>query len=410
MLNETQSEPAIAPEVIERQLKRIQSSPHFSHSRRYPNFLTYVVHKTLEGHQDELKERTIGVEAFGRVPEYDLNDDPVVRVTAGEVRKRLAQYYYEARHQDEVRIELHPGSYIPEFRFFSAEHTEESTEDSAVEVLAPVTTPALKVQPAPRSYLLPLRRPITKAILAVVVLGAGIGGGFLLLRPSPFDEFWRPVTDTGAPALISVGSVLALVDMQPATSGGSNVGDHPLYSDPVALADTIAISNLQQVLANHKKASSIQSSAQTTFSDLQRGPIILISGFNNPWTMRLTEPLRFHFFRPEMHMFEIQDRTDPDSRKWAINTLTPFSKMNRDLGLIARFHDPTTDQIVVVSAGIGENGTVAASEFLSNEKYFKELRQEQRLPRRDQNFEAVIETEIINGRPGPPRVVATYLW
>ena len=126
--------------------------------------------------------------------------------------------------------------------------------------------------------------------------------------------------------------------------------------------------------------------------------------------MRLTDPLRFHFLRPELHVFEIQDRTDPDNKKWAINTLTPFTEMNRNLGLIARFHDPTTDQIILVSAGIGENGTIAAAELLSTGKYFKELKDQHLLPRREQNFEAVIETQIINGRPGPPRIVATYAW
>jgi hypothetical protein len=84
--------------------------------------------------------------------------------------------------------------------------------------------------------------------------------------------------------------------------------------------------------------------------------------------------------------------------------------MNHDFGLVARFHDPTTDQIIVVSAGIGENGTIAAAELLSTGKYFQELKDEKLFPRRDQNFEAVIETQTINGRPGPPRIVATYLW
>lgn len=101
MLDETVHEPGIDPKVIKSQLKRIQDSSHFSHSHRYPKFLNYVVQKTLEGHRDELKERTIGVEVFGRVPNYDLNDDPIVRVTAGEVRKRLAQYYYEGQHHEE---------------------------------------------------------------------------------------------------------------------------------------------------------------------------------------------------------------------------------------------------------------------------------------------------------------------
>jgi hypothetical protein len=410
MLNETIKEQKIAPEVIKRQLKRIQSSPHFSHSRRYPNFLNYVVNKTLEGHQDELKERTIGVEAFGRLPGYDLNEDPIVRVTAGEVRKRLAQYYYEAGHQEEVRIELHPGSYVPEFKFFAASGTEKPVEPPALVIPTPIPALPIKDESSHWRFFHSFRFSGAKIVLAMGVLAIALGSISLLMRPSPMDEFWRPVIGSSSPVLISVGSVMALLDRQPTTSGGSNVGDHPLYSDPVALADTIAISTLQQVLSSHNKASSIESSAETTFSDLQRGPVILVSGFNNPWTMRLTDPLHFHFLRPTLHEFEIQDSGDPSSKKWAINTLTPFSEMNRDFGLVARFHDPTTDQIILISAGLGENGTIAASQLLTTNKYFKELRQEQLLPKPEQNFEAVIETEIINGRPGPPRIVATYLW
>jgi hypothetical protein len=55
-----------------------------------------VVRKAISGHGYQLKERTIGIEAFSRPPDYDQSVDPVVRITAGEVRKRLTQYYYEA--------------------------------------------------------------------------------------------------------------------------------------------------------------------------------------------------------------------------------------------------------------------------------------------------------------------------
>ena len=52
-------------EAVEQQLVRLRSSPLFSHSRRYPIFLDYVVRKKLNGQGDELKERTVGIEAFG---------------------------------------------------------------------------------------------------------------------------------------------------------------------------------------------------------------------------------------------------------------------------------------------------------------------------------------------------------
>ena len=57
---------------------------------------------------------------FGRDPDYDTNLDPVVRTSACEVRKRIAQYYLEPGHESEIRIEMHSGSYVPDFRFPAA--------------------------------------------------------------------------------------------------------------------------------------------------------------------------------------------------------------------------------------------------------------------------------------------------
>ena len=77
--------------------------------------LRYVVERAIEGQTEHLKERTLGVAVFGRDPAYDTNLDPVVRVTAGEIRKRIAQYYHEPGHESEIRIDFPPGSYLPEF-------------------------------------------------------------------------------------------------------------------------------------------------------------------------------------------------------------------------------------------------------------------------------------------------------
>jgi len=102
--------------AIREQLERILSSALFKNSKRYPNLLRFVVERALEGHTDPLKERTLGVEVFGREPDYDTNLDPVVRTTAVEIRKRIAQYYHEAGHEMEIRIDFPPGTYMPEFR------------------------------------------------------------------------------------------------------------------------------------------------------------------------------------------------------------------------------------------------------------------------------------------------------
>ncbi len=410
MWNETQVDTIAPPHLVEQQLLRIQSSPHFSHSRRYPSFLSYVVHKTLTGCQDDLKERTIGVEAFGRSPNYDLNADPVVRVTAGEVRKRLAQYYYQPEHLDELRIELRPGSYIPEFKLAPGQPVAPSVEEpvplepalTPAEVL-PVDEPPRQIRTFHRSRTLILASAGGLLVLATILLAG------TYLHTSAVKLFWGPILTNHEPVLISVGSVLALTGTQASSAGDASVGGHPLHSDPVALADTVAMAKIQEVLAQNNRAINVQSSAQTSFSDLQKGPIVLISGFNNPWTMRLTEPMRFHFVRPSVDTFEIQDRVDP-KRKWSVFTSLALNKVTDDYGLIARFYDPLTEQIVVVAAGVGENGTIAAAEVLSDDRSLEDLKHDHLMPGEKANFEAVIQVRMIDGKPGRAKIVATHTW
>jgi hypothetical protein len=97
------------------QTELILASQHFSHSKRSQLLFRYIVVKTLEGQGSILKERTLGVEVFGRAPDYDTNADPIVRMAAGEIRKRIAQYYHESAHRDELRIDLPSGSYTAQF-------------------------------------------------------------------------------------------------------------------------------------------------------------------------------------------------------------------------------------------------------------------------------------------------------
>jgi hypothetical protein len=108
-------------EAVRDELDRLLASPFFNHSRRFPNFLRFVVEHTLAGDIDNIKERTLGIEIFGRDADYDTATDPIVRVTAAEIRKRVAQYYQDPAHNHELRISLPSGSYVPQFHWPSTE-------------------------------------------------------------------------------------------------------------------------------------------------------------------------------------------------------------------------------------------------------------------------------------------------
>ena len=95
-------------------LDRITGSEHFSRSLRLSRFLRFTMESLLDGRADELKERTIGVEVYGRPLEYDPRTDPIVRSEAHRLRTRLAAYYAREGSADPIVIDLPKGSYVPE--------------------------------------------------------------------------------------------------------------------------------------------------------------------------------------------------------------------------------------------------------------------------------------------------------
>jgi hypothetical protein len=102
-------------ERVRAQLDRILASAPFADAERARSFLRFVVERTLEGRNGEIKEFVIAVEAFGRNTSFDPKTDPIVRVEAGRLRDRLNSYYEDEGDTDSVLISLPKGGYVPEF-------------------------------------------------------------------------------------------------------------------------------------------------------------------------------------------------------------------------------------------------------------------------------------------------------
>jgi TolB-like protein/tetratricopeptide (TPR) repeat protein len=100
--------------VVQFQLERILSAPEFWRSDRAARFLRLIVERTLDGRTDLLKESLLAIDAFGRPADFDPKADPVVRVEAIKLRRRLAEYY-SREPNDPVRISIPKGRYVAEF-------------------------------------------------------------------------------------------------------------------------------------------------------------------------------------------------------------------------------------------------------------------------------------------------------
>lgn len=387
-------------EAVQQQLDRILAHPFFKHSKRYPVLLRYIVEQTLRG-DSQLKERTLGVEVFGRDPGYDTNEDPVVRITAGEIRKRIAQYYYEPGHESELRIELPPGSYVPEFHLPGTAPGGQETGAS---------TAAAEPRPGKLS-----KKRIVIYLAAALGLAAAITGA-ARVRPwtsaKPLDDFWNPVLRAGSEPLVCIGEPSSL-SQGGQEHVGPSVSDYIYGPDHIAFSDASALFHLAEFLGSRGTSSRLQAASATTLTDLRQGPVVLVAGFDNEWTVRIAQSLRYRFestLGPGPRIAWVEDRLNPSRRDWTVDFGQKYSQLSQDYAIVSRFSDPTTGQPVVIAAGLGENGTIAAGEFLTDADEM--LGATKSAPRdwRRGNIEVVLATQVIDGKSGPPRVLATYFW
>jgi len=404
--------------AIREQLERLLVHPLFSNSKRYPVLLAHTVEQTLKGNGAELKERSIGIDVFGRSPTYDANADPVVRITAGEVRKRLVQYYYDPAHEGEPIIELPSGSYVPIFH--TPEPARQPEPTPSVEVAAPIAPPnqiPLHLPQAPR------RRWLFLACLVGILLAASFAIGWKLRDlhnfhpPSSIDRFWQPITDGTTTATYCLGEPAKNLDVGSINSLDNPPSDsqpEPLYfrlhlSGHLALADVITLTRTAAALETRHKAFRVLPASEASFAQLREGPIVLIGGFDNIWTLRVTQKLRFGFESKD-GVALIVDRKSPKQTSWATAWDLPYQKLSRDYAIVARIHDSTTGQAVIVAAGISEEGTEAAGEILYNPVYLDSLIAKLPANWEQLNMEAVIETQVIEDHPGPPSILAVETW
>lgn len=359
----------------------------------------------MAGDTAQLKERTLGIEVFEREPDYDTSQDPVVRATAGEIRKKLAQYYQEPGHESELRIDLLAGSYIAEFH------------DSANHAHAP----------AGRDHRLWIRIGLSIAVAAMVVLV------LTLLSPrwkdTELQRLWRPVLNAPGTIIISLGQPIvynlkstqaqdAIQGFGTAQPASGPEPDYILKKDLVilpdryaAMGDVICLVHLAGMLEKYGKPYRIRGERSTTFADLRETPAILIGAFDNQWTLHAAGQLRFVFEKDSANATDfVRDRQHPENMEWKLTGAWPYWDVKTDYAIVSRIVDTTTDRPMVIAAGITHYGTMAAGEFLTNPEYFAEAAA--KLPRgwQQKNLQFVLRVPVVNRAGGHPQVLAVQVW
>jgi hypothetical protein len=403
------------------QLERILDDPHFKGSKRYTRFLRFVVEETLNGNSDGIKERSLGIAVFDRLADYDTNSDSIVRVAASEVRKRLAQYYDSPGRDHELRIELPPGSYSVEFRL-GRHHNAEATN-----VVKNYSSPSLESESVARAEVTSDRSDTRirggsnqRTLIYTLVLAAACFGGALLERlvhrpptePEALSVLWGPVVERTDSVLICVGQFSAQNPRTISESAQTAAPTDTVFSPDILLVrDATSATRVSAVIGRMGGNPRMLGTASTNFTDLQSTSGVLLGAFNNPWTLRLQAPLRYQFvWNATDQTYSIIDTKHPDPRLYQIDRTKPYSQSTQDYGIVARFLSPTTERETIIIAGIGANGTLAATSMATDERFFGELVRSAGKNAAKKNIEILVTTQIIDNRTGPPKVLDVQYW
>ena len=386
---------------VREELARVLADPLFRNSKRYPSFLEHVVEQTLNGQAESLKERTVGIEVFGRRPDYDTNVDHMVRNVAAEVRKRLAEYY-EGSPASPLRIEIPAGSYAAQFRVLDPE--------PAVEPAPPQPPSPAEAVPLPDSPARPLRpRWLVAGAIATALLMVILLSRFLWMRRVA-DEFWAPLWNSSGPLVLCLAGPEGFsVEPGPDAPRPESLADSQRFRSLVNFSDSVTLLRIAQMAQAHGKDYRVLYSRDSRVSDLYAGSSVLIGTGDDELVRLMSSGLRFHF-EHDGPMSRIVDARDPKRTDWVVNWLAPYEQLANDYAIVWRVRERYSGRFAAGIAGITRIAVAGTGELLASPEGMSAI--ERAIPGagKDKNLEIVLRIQVDRGSPFPPEVVATHVW
>ena len=282
--------------------ERIVATQSFARSAFLTNFLLYVCDRKLRGHEDEITEYQIGIQALGRPENYNPGEDNIVRNYARMLRKRLEDYFEDEGRDEPVRIVIPRGQYVPSF--------EPNTRTSLPIEIREIPSPSSSTSFASPEKRLHRQRWIAGGVLGVVLLATLLA--WELQRPQGtsalFEVFWSQVFAPHRSSLVITGDsgfamlqemtghevhlheyVTGDLDAQfsslplPASPSVGSFGASR-FSNYTSTADLRVIVGQSRLPEFQKASTQVRYARDVHMDDVKQANVVLIGGPRaNPW-------------------------------------------------------------------------------------------------------------------------------
>jgi hypothetical protein len=412
--------------------QRIAASRSFAKSALLSRFLLYVCEREITGKTVEISEHQIGVHVFGRRPGYHPGEDNIVRNYARQLRHRLDQYFLEEGREEELRLCIPRGKYVP---VFSPNHfvecpllvvPEHETESGgALATLAPAAPSSVSVQPARRP---PWLVPGLGILLLLACLAIGWTFTYRASAHSP-DPLWARLFDKNHQTLIVpaddgivmiqnlTGHLVPLSEYinrdylslkSPYNIDAQNMRDLDAqrYTNVTDLNAAMRLSHLPE--ANTGQLT-VRYARELHMGDLKEANVILLgSSFSNPWVELFEKGLNFQFsYQPHPNASLIVNR-HPQGEELPVYENDATGPSHRTYAVIGLIPNLNNTGWVLLAEGLTMAGTQAAVDTLFNRDVMRPLLAQFANADDSLNpFEILIETRSFGSESPQASVVAT---
>lgn len=409
---------SVGREQCFQQIERLTKSHSLHSSESLCKLLRYLAEHSLDHPGIALKEYQIATEVLGRPVGFDPQSDSTVRVQAGRLRVKLAEYYAHEGVDDPIVVEIPKGSYAINFQLRGVKP---GVPGASTLVVEPRES---KVDTAPgnRGWA------VAVVVLSVLLAASFITSAVLLSQrtrtqtasgqqvPQAYQLFWnRFVTSPQQPWVIfSNGSFVGRPEtgmryFNPATDTRSFILDH--YT---GVGEVLAIHQLDLVFNVLNRPLRVKRGALFSLDDAKNNDLIFVGSPSENLTLVDLPGTREFVFQ----------RLDSGPRKGDLAVVNVHPESGEPKVFLASpANQPTTEDYAVVSllpgldpsrsililAGNSTFGTQAAVEYVCREDSIKELLQRLKVskPADLKPFEALLHVKIVHGVPVVTDLIST---
>jgi hypothetical protein len=400
------------------QIEKLTNSHSLKGSESLCKLLRYLAEHSLDHPGVALKEYQIATEVLGRSAAFDPQSDSTVRVQAGRLRMKLADYYAHEGPDDPILVELPKGSYGLSFHARTP-----TTVLSAYPTPVPIETPS-RPSDTPAS----IRGWLIAVLILSILLAASLGTTTMLMSrarrqassgkeavPAAYQIFWnRFVTSPQQPWVVfSNGSFVGRPEtgmryFNPASDSRAFILDH--YT---GVGEVLAIHQLDRVFAQLNRDLEVKRGALFTLDDAKNNDLIFVGSPSENLTLQDIPGTREFVFQrlasgPRKGDLAILN-VHPEPGEPKLFLASPANQpTTEDYSVIALLPGLDPARSVLILAGNSTFGTQAAVEYVCRENSLTELlrRLDVSKPSELKSFEALLRVKIAHGVPVTSEFVA----